>query len=276
MDAEPSFAHYTLAALEKAGLLHNWIQQNHDGLPQKARIPQNKINEIHGAWFDPSNPVVPMDGSLRNDLLTWLLEEEQQADLVLTMGTSLCGMNADRVVRTASEKYTSQNKGLGSVIIGFQQTQLDDVCSLRIFARIDEVMLLLAREMNLDVNIKPYKFISSLNHCYQLAYDPITGKKDSSKSFNLCLQTGARIKLTSGPGENYVGTVIRTPMPPRRMGSVNGGGPNNYAYSYTLQLPCTRENSPQQGKTMSYYALGGWMIEAAMRGELNMLPIVNV
>jgi len=65
----------------------------------------DKINEIHGAWFDPSNPVVPMNGSLRDDLMDWLLVEEQKADLVLTMGTSLCGMNADRVVRTSSEKF---------------------------------------------------------------------------------------------------------------------------------------------------------------------------
>ena len=32
--------HRVLAALQKAGLLHGWIQQNHDGLPQKAGFPQ--------------------------------------------------------------------------------------------------------------------------------------------------------------------------------------------------------------------------------------------
>jgi hypothetical protein len=35
-----------------------------------------------GAWFDPSNPVVPMSGSLRDDLLAWLAEEEESCDLV--------------------------------------------------------------------------------------------------------------------------------------------------------------------------------------------------
>ena len=76
----------------------------HTSRPLVSLLRADKINEIHGAWFDPSNPVVPMNGSLRDDLMDWLLVEEQKADLVLTMGTSLCGMNADRVVRTSSEK----------------------------------------------------------------------------------------------------------------------------------------------------------------------------
>lgn len=102
--AEPSFAHFTLAALHRAGHLKHWVQQNHDGLPQKAGFPQEAINEIHGAWFDPSNPVVPMSGTLRGDLMEWLLQEEQDADLVLAMGTSLCGMNADRMVKTPGKR----------------------------------------------------------------------------------------------------------------------------------------------------------------------------
>ena len=52
------------------------------GLPQKAGMPQWRINEVHGAWYDPSNPVVPMDGTLRPDLLEDLLDWEEKADLV--------------------------------------------------------------------------------------------------------------------------------------------------------------------------------------------------
>ena len=60
----------------RLGLIESrhWVQQNHDGLPQKAGYPQQHLNEIHGAWFDPSNPVVPMSGTLREDLMTWLLD----------------------------------------------------------------------------------------------------------------------------------------------------------------------------------------------------------
>merc|ERR1712167_211670 len=153
--AMPTPTHYALGALAKAGLIQGWVQQNHDGLPQKAGFPQSKINEIHGGLVRLEQSGLPMDGSLRDDLYEWMLREEQEADLVLTMGTSLSGMNADRVVETASRKRVDRGVGLGSVIIGFQRTQLDDICSLRIFARIDEVMLLLAREMRLDFGPTP-------------------------------------------------------------------------------------------------------------------------
>lgn len=48
---KPTYSHFALTALERGGLLHYYVQQNHDGLPQKACFPQEKINEIHGAWY---------------------------------------------------------------------------------------------------------------------------------------------------------------------------------------------------------------------------------
>ena len=39
-----------------------------------------------------------MIGNLRGDLFEWLREWEERADLVLVLGTSLSGMNADRMV----------------------------------------------------------------------------------------------------------------------------------------------------------------------------------
>jgi len=266
LDAEPTFAHYTLTELYNQGIVKHWVQQNHDGLPQKAGYPQHALNEIHGAWFDPSNPVVPMSGSLRDDLYTWMEEEEEKADLVLTMGTSLCGMNADRMVSTASEKYCQMGVGLGSVIIGFQRTQLDSICSLRIFARIDEVMLLLAREMKLNVSTTPYKFNGTSTHVYTMPYDKnghlkATNKK-KIKMMKLNLQRDSKIKLTSGPGKGYIGRVVRTP-------TMNNG------YSFSVSFPCTREGHKDQGKKKCLYSLGGWMIDAACRGELDTIPIVN-
>jgi NAD-dependent SIR2 family protein deacetylase len=54
------------------GRLKRWIQQNHDGLPQKAGLPQSAINEIHGAWYDVTNPVVKFSGEVRRS------EEQRQ------------------------------------------------------------------------------------------------------------------------------------------------------------------------------------------------------
>jgi transcription initiation factor IIF auxiliary subunit/NAD-dependent SIR2 family protein deacetylase len=165
LTAEPTLAHRVLTALHAEGKVAAWVQQNHDGLPQKAGFPQTFLNEIHGAWFDPSNPVVPMTGSLRDDLCSSLYKHEQKTDLCIAIGTSLCGMNADRMVTTPAQKFIEQRGRLkslrmhmgrtapclGAVIIGLQQTQHDSISSLRIFSKIDEVMALLAWEMKLLV-----------------------------------------------------------------------------------------------------------------------------
>merc|ERR1719388_180153 len=99
---EPTVAHRVMAELNEQGLLHGWVQQNHDGLPQKAGYRQEDINEIHGSWFDPSNPVVLYSGSLRGDLCYDMQTWARTADLVLVLGTSLSGLNADQCVTKAA------------------------------------------------------------------------------------------------------------------------------------------------------------------------------
>lgn len=72
------------------------MQQNHGGLPQKAGFPQERINEIHGSWYDPGNPVVKYSGSLHDRSYPWMREDAETADLCLVLGTSLGGLNADQ------------------------------------------------------------------------------------------------------------------------------------------------------------------------------------
>ena len=147
MCAQPTEAHRVLAAMQAAGLIHRLIQQNHDGLPQKAGYPQHAINEIHGSLYAPDNPVVPMSGTLRKDLLEDVLACEARADLVLACGTSLGGMNADRVVHSCAGR-ASRDVG-GSVIIGLQRTRHDGESTLRLFAACDAVFRLLAEELDI-------------------------------------------------------------------------------------------------------------------------------
>lgn len=149
--AKPSVSHHAIAAMAAAGLLHRLVQQNHDGLPQKAGVPQALVNEIHGGWFDPSNPVVSMSGNLRKDLFDDVLGLETKADLVLVLGSSLCGMNADRLVGSCSKRAlrsVPSDPTLGSVIVSLQRTPHDANSSIRIFAPIDRVMELVVAELN--------------------------------------------------------------------------------------------------------------------------------
>src|SRR3546814_20986688 len=67
------------------------------------------------------------------------------------MGTSMCGMNADRVAVSCAERQGA----LGTVIVGLQSTQHDHLATLRIYATIDAVMRLLAAEMGVAEEPSP-------------------------------------------------------------------------------------------------------------------------
>jgi len=270
--ALPNIGHRTFAALANQGFVNNWIQQNHDGLPQKAGFPQHRINEIHGAWFDPSNPVVPMSGELRDDLYDWMEEIQNTADLVIAVGTSLSGMCADDVFITACETQAGEETdhegaSLGGVIIGLQQTQLDDQSYLRIYSRVDTVVSLLARELKvivprlvvpLQYDIAPDSQLSE--HVFKVPYDSegnLTEDEDEMVVWDL--RRGAEVKVTDGPGESFEGRLQEI---------------KDELY-YPVRLPNQRQGK-DLGKGKKNYALGVWWIETATKGLWPKLPIVNI
>merc|ERR1711988_1139598 len=148
--AKPTETHFLLSHLARAGFIHEWIQQNHDGLPQKAGFPQEKINEVHGSWYDPSNPVVTYDGTLRDEECQWMRDAANTADLVIVLGTSLGGLNADQVATNAADR-SLKGKALGTVCINLQQTPHDGKMSLRIFGTSDAVLGQLCRCLRDDL-----------------------------------------------------------------------------------------------------------------------------
>jgi len=266
-DALPALGHRVLVELWRKGKLHSWVQQNHDGLPQKAGFPQEQINEIHGGWFDPSNPVVPMSGSLRSDLCEWHTKLEETCDLTIAIGTSMCGMTADSVFTDVCERYNDDGEGLGGVIIGLQQTQYDDISSLRIFARIDVVLSLLAREMKMQIpRLQPYR--NSIpedrivaQHIFKVPYDKnghLTSNKDEMICWNL--NPGQKIRVVQGPGKGFIGTIAH----------LNSDG------HYKLHLPIQRQGAKDFGMGKRTYTLGLWWAQTAVFGKWPKLPVVNV
>ena len=268
LNALPTQAHIVLTHLHFAGWLNYWVQQNHDGLPQKAGYPQKYINEIHGAWFDPSNPVVPMTGTLRPDLVAEMSEWEEKVDLCLALGTTMCGMNADRVFVLPSEmgrrahregRWGGEGERLGGVIVNLQQTQYDHLAGMRIFAKIDDVMVGLARELGVPLEPLgplPMSFLPETeveNVFTGLPYNK-EGKKSPGSSLTLDLRPGRDVRLVRQPGwdeerKGNMGTVL---------GRTKEG-------NYVLDLRGVVRRS-----------LGGWWIGAAMRGEVEYLPVVNI
>lgn len=202
-DARPTFTHLAAGVLAEAGLLHGWVQQNHDGLPQKGGFPQECINEIHGSWFDPSNPVVKYSGTLKDDAYPWMRSDADTADLVLVMGTSLGGLNADQMATKPAERSLSGGT-LGTVIMNLQQTEQDGKSTLRFFGETDMIMKHLLRTLGL----RPPKLSQPRwpkQNRVAVPYDA-NGRLLESKDGTpeppkmwLDLSVGQRIKITPGP-----------------------------------------------------------------------------
>jgi NAD-dependent SIR2 family protein deacetylase len=262
--AQPTYSHFALAELCRRGMVGTWIQQNHDGLPQKAGVSQEMMNEIHGAWFDPSNPVVKMSGQLREDLVSSLYAWEKRADLTIAMGTSMSGMNADRVFTTVARaaRNMSRGKKLGGVIIGVQCTQYDDHACLRIFARIDVVMKLLMTELGIVEFplARPVPPVAP-GDLFPIRYDDsgVLVQADEANAHTLNLAIGAKLKITGGKYRGDIGEVMY----------VNIDG------NYVIQFEHAIDPSEPTRKKKFVRHLGWWWINAAMNGTVPSIPVVN-
>lgn len=211
--ARPTKAHRVLTAMHEADIVKHWVQQNHDSLPQKAGYPQHKLNEIHGSLHDPANPIVPYEGSLRDDLFDWLHLWQARADAVLALGTSLSGFNVDSLAEVAAEKR-------GLVIVNLQKTPYDQGCSLRIFAKVDDVLERLASELGLAERVRPMESVYAPRYAegmqvgddvFIVPFDRETGEPrptDQARWATWDLRVGKRVRLTGGPYANDVGRVV--------------------------------------------------------------------
>lgn len=264
---EPTLAHCVLAELNRQRLLHGWVQQNHDGLPQKAGYRQEDINEIHGSWFDPSNPVVKYSGSLRGDLFDDMERQANTADLVIVLGTSLTGLNADQCVTTAADK-SAGGGALGSVIISPQRTAQDGKASLRIFAKADEVMAALVKELGLGpgaLGRRPgIRCSADLfdQDCKVLVPYNKEGFRSTSVKTWWDLSKGAKVRV--GPNQNLRGAHQPNDkgIDETTVGIVTGRDEKTCSIGISI------------GKTTK--RLGLWWLGTAVRGGVESLPLVNV
>ena len=81
-----------VSCMIRRGLVQHWIQLTPECLAQRAGCLQTHVTDVHGSWYDPSNPVVKSSGCIRGDVYERMLTESLSADLTLALGTSLSGM----------------------------------------------------------------------------------------------------------------------------------------------------------------------------------------
>jgi NAD-dependent SIR2 family protein deacetylase len=273
LEADPTLAHCTMAELNGLGFLHGWVQQNHDGLPQKAGYRQEDINEIHGSWYDPSNPVVLYSGSLRGDLFDDMRTWAKTADLVLVLGTSLSGLNADQcVTKTAARscpKKDGKSTSLGSVIISPQRTPEDGAATLRIFATADEVMAALAAEFNVQSRLDPRqrraRFSSVLRA--KVPYDR-NGRRSDEVFTWWDLSPGSKLRVSCHNNIEGAQQPSYLHITPELTGTALPL--NEKTCCISIQF------SNASGAKSTAMQLGIWWIDAALRGGPEYLPVVNI
>ena len=207
-----------------------------------------------------------MSGQLRDDLFQWLLDWEEKSDLLLVLGTSLSGMNADRMVTSCAKRARKERKNggevLGPVIVSLQKTPKDSVCSLRIFATIDAVMVLLAEEMGLATTPSLRKEEvgeGEEEDVFWVPYNAEGDRVEGGKKMRLDLREDQVVQITRGQFKGDRGVV---------MGKHEEG-------HYRIQF---RHNIGKNGKKFMapmLRTMGWWWVEEARRGELEWIPVVN-
>jgi len=197
--------------------------------------------------------------------LSWRLADS--SDLVLVLGTSLTGLNADQCVSKTARR-SEMGLALGSVIISPQRTAQDGRATLRIFAKADDVMVALAKEFGFGPRafgqgrgirksadlfpkasrvLVPYDRNGELSTTVKTYWDLSNGAK-------FCISRHNNVEGAKQPSDNCIKSdTIGTVM-----------GRHEATCSITLNIGGTNKK------------LGLWWLETAQRGGLPHLPIVNV
>merc|ERR1712137_1099896 len=104
-----------------------------------------------------------------------------------------------------------KNPGQGAVIVSLQQTQYDDICTLRIYGKLDVVMSLLAKEIGVAIDTAMFepkipKEVQIRPDVFLVPYDK-QGNFSTTEKTEWDLSNRAKIKVTAGPGTGYEGII---------------------------------------------------------------------
>ena len=263
-------------------MVHNWIQLTTDGLAQKAGCPQMYVNDIHGSWYDPANPVVKNNGSIRGDLYERMLTDSLNTDLTLALGTCLSGTVCDIVVHSPSERSLS-GSALGSIIINTQQTHLDGSATLRIFSSTDQVLRLLLASLHINLEPRVYPPLHYVvSHTARVRYNK-EGVKSQIKTIVLDLSAGQRVRISAthncqGCGQKRLRHILRPEPEIQTKGRVLSAVQRQRRPIGEGRI--MRFSSVQSAWEMEIEGvkmlLGSWWMEAAIRGQVDILPLVNI
>jgi len=109
-----------------------------------------------------------MSGDLRSDLFQRCLDQERTSDFCLSLGSSHSGLNCDRIPSSVGKRHKSKGQGVGTAICSLQVTTLDPVARMKVWAKLDEFMMIVADKLNL---------LSTIDWDTDFEYDGVTPRK---------------------------------------------------------------------------------------------------
>lgn len=190
---------------------------------------------------------------MRGDLFQKLVETEESADFCICVGTSLSGMNADRIPVSTAKRFVKKRKGLGTVMINLQRTHLDASCSLRIWGKADQVFSMLAKEMAIPTERIPLPLPCVRTLC---PYDETGNRALNGRLMVIDIEPEQRIEVgqrTDNSSRHRFGRVERI---------------DEKGHAYVIL-------EGAKGKLARPAVLGSWWMQAAALGTVDVIPLRN-
>ena len=257
----------------RKGLVHEWLTVNYDGLAQKAGCPQEKMIELHGSWFDPSNPKLSRNGKIRPDLQKRLEAAAECTDLALVLGTSLSSSSQTVESVAFQPAYRSlAGKSIGVVLINLQHTPLDPLTTVRLFADTDHVMLELAKLLDLPL-VEPTLKVQPTT--LVVPYD-IDGVKAPDTKIELSFFPGSHVRLSGNHNCQASGQQSLSHISQGELLREGGRVVRRTRGEGRLVRYCSTQRAWELEVEGVKMLLGYWWLQAARRGALDFLPLVNI
>ncbi|MCJ8737427.1 hypothetical protein PDJAM_G00023940 [Pangasius djambal] len=189
-EAEPTLTHMCIQMLHKVKMVQHVVSQNCDGLHLRSGLPRHALSELHGNMFievcvscSPVREVIRLfdvtertalhrhatgrrcahcRGELRDTIvhfgergtleqpLNWkgAAEAAEQADLILCLGSSLKVLKKYACLWCMKKTVAKRPK---LYIVNLQWTPKDDLATLKIHGKCDDVMHLLMEELGVEI-----------------------------------------------------------------------------------------------------------------------------